>query len=359
MAEQDDDKTEEPTAKRREESREKGQLGKSQDLSAAIVVGLAVLALYVWGGRIAAFHFGAAHQLLGNFSTLELNQENIEAQTEAAFWYVLDGMFPFLLLLFLAAIVANVSQIGLLITFKTMAPDFGKINPIKGLKNKFSLKTLVLGMMNVTKSILIAWVSYLVLSAYWGSLFHLTGQDVRQSSALFFEVFFALAFFIVLTMLLLALADFLYQRWQNVQSMKMTKQEVRDEMKNMDGDPKIKQKRRQIQLQMSRQRMMKDVKDADVVITNPTHFSIAVKYDEATMRAPIVVAKGADLLALRIREIAKDQGIPLVEDKPLARALYKVVEVGDAIPQKLYKAVAEILAYVYQMKNDRRSKASR
>lgn len=359
MAEQDDDKTEEPTAKRREESREKGQLGKSQDLSAAIVMALAVLALYLWGGRMVDFHFGAAHQLLGNFSKLELNPNNFEAQVEAAFYYVLDGMFPFLLLLFLAAIVANVSQIGLLLTFKTLEPDFGKINPIKGLKNKFSLKTLVLGLMNVSKAILIAWVSYLVLGAYWGSLFHLTGQDVRKSSALFAEVFFALAFFIVLTMLLLALADFIYQRWQNIQSMKMTKQEVKDEMKNMDGDPKIKQKRRQIQLQMSRQRMMKDVKDADVVITNPTHFSIAVKYDEATMRAPIVVAKGADLLALRIREIAKDQGVPLVEDKPLARALYKTVEVGDAIPQKLYKAVAEILAYVYQMRKDKKSQASR
>jgi len=356
MAEQDDDKTEDPTSKRQEESREKGQLGRSTDLSAAIVMTMAMIGLYLLGGRMVDFHFGAAYQLLGNFARLELTPNNFEAQVEAAFYYVLEGMYPFLLLLFIAAIVANVSQIGLMLTFKPLVPDFGKINPIKGLQNKFSMKTLVLALMNIAKALLIAWVSYAVLKHYWWQIFHLTGEDVRKSSALFVEVFFALAFFIVLTMLLLALADFFYQRWQNLQSMKMTKQEVKDEMRNMDGDPKIKQKRRQIQLQMSRQRMMKDVKDADVVITNPTHFSIAVKYDEATMRAPIIVAKGADLLALRIREIAKDQGIPLVENKPLARVLYKTVEVGDAIPQKLYKAVAEILAYVYQMKKDRRTR---
>jgi flagellar biosynthetic protein FlhB len=155
----------------------------------------------------------------------------------------------------------------------------------------------------------------------------------------------------------LAIIDFAYQKWQNSQSMKMSKQEVKDEMKNMDGDPKVKQKRRQIQMQMSRQRMMKDVQDADVVITNPTHLSVAVKYDEATMHAPIVVAKGADLLALKIRELAKENRVPLVENKPIAQNLYKNVEVGEPVPQKLFKAVAEILAYVYNLKKDRRPRS--
>jgi flagellar biosynthetic protein FlhB len=350
MADNDDDKTEDPTAKRREESREKGQLGKSQDLSAALVMAISILFLFIYGPQIVAMHISAARFLLGGFMDIEISPNNLADQTRDAMFFILEGMLPFMLVLFIAAIAANVSQIGLLLTFKTITPDFGKINPLKGIKNKFSLKTVMIGVMNMAKIILIAWVSYMVLKNHWFSIFRLAGHDSIQGVHLFADVFFQLAFYIVLAMLILALADFAYQKWQNTQSMRMSKQEVKDEMKNYDGDPKVKQKRRQIQLQMSRQRMMKDVKDADVVITNPTHLSVAVKYDEATMRAPIVVAKGADLLALKIREIAKENSIPLVENKPIARGLYKAVEVGEPIPQKLFKAVAEILAYVYNLK---------
>lgn len=349
----DEDKTEDPTAKRMEESREKGQLGKSQDLAASIVMVLAIAFLFMYGVKMVELHFQAAHQVLGGFSQLTLDMNSLQAQSRDALYFLLEGFMPFFVVLFLAAVISNVSQIGFLVTFKPMTPDFGKINPIKGLKNKFSLKTVMLAVMNIAKTLVIAWVSYLVLKVYWVPLFRMSGEDLRLSSSLFAEAFFVLAFFIVLVMLILGLIDFAYQRWQNVQSMKMTKQEVKDEMKNMDGDPKIKQRRRQIQMQMSRQRMMKDVEDADVVITNPTHLSIAIKYDEATMSAPIVVAKGADLLAMRIREIAKEHRVPIIEDKPLARTLYKLVEVGDAIPQQMFKAVAEILATIYRMKKDR------
>lgn len=351
-----DDKTEEPTPKRRQDSREKGQLGKSQDLSSAIVMAISVLFLFIYGPKLVSLHTEAAEMLLGKFADIDINQDNLSQQTWGAFQFVLEGMAPLLLVFFIAAIAANVSQIGLLLTFKTITPDFGKINPLKGIKNKFSLKTAMMGVMNLSKVILIAWVSYAVLKSHWSTIFRLTGHDGIQGFLLFVDIFFELAFFIVLTMLILALADFAYQKWQNTQSMRMSKQEVKDEMKNYDGDPKVKQKRRQIQLQMSRQRMMKDVKDADVVITNPTHLSVAVKYDEATMRAPIVVAKGADLLALKIREIAKESDVPLVENKPIAQSLYKTVEVGEPIPQKLFKAVAEILAYVYNLKGRKRNK---
>ena len=349
----DDDKTEDPTQKRIEESREKGQLGKSQDLTSALVMAVAVLFLYISGPQMIKMHFDAARILLGNFEAIDISEDNLMPQCYDAMMFVMAGMAPFMLALFVASIAANVFQFGLLLTFKTITPDFDKINPIKGLQNKFTLKTVVTALMNTAKTIMIGWVAYVVLRNDWIKIFRLSGQDIMQNTSLFAHVFFKLAFFLILTMLVLAIADFAYQKWQNLQSMKMSKQEIKDEMKNYDGDPKIKQKRRQIQLQMSRQRMMKDVKDADVVITNPTHLSVAVKYDEATMRAPIVVAKGADLLALKIREIAKENRVPIVENKSLARSLYKSVEVGEPIPQAFFKAVAEMLAYVYNLKGRR------
>lgn len=353
MAENDQEKTEDPTPKRQQESREKGQLGKSQDLNAAIITALAILFLFFYGGALVNMHMDAASVIFNNFMTIEISDQNLEAQFEDALYFVLEGMFPFLIVLFIAALISNVSQIGLLLTFKTITPDLGKINPIKGLKNKFSLKTVMMGVMNISKVMLFALVAYLVLTYKYVDIFRLTGQDIQKGVLMYADTFFLVSMYVILVMLILALADFAYQKWQNLQSMKMTKQEVKDEMKNYDGDPKIKQKRRQIQLQMSRQRMMKDVKDADVVITNPTHLSVALKYEEATMRAPVVVAKGADLLALKIREIAKENSVPLVENKPLARALYRDAEVGDPVPQKLFKAVAEILAYVYNLKGQK------
>jgi flagellar biosynthesis protein FlhB len=352
----DDDKTEDPTPKRVEESREKGQLGKSQDLTAALMMAISVLFLMFTGPQMVKLHVDAARILLGNFEAIDVTEASFVPQCYDAMMFVFQGMAPFMLALFVAAIVSNVCQFGLLLTFKTITPDFDKINPLKGLKNKFSLKTVVTGLMNIAKTILFAWVSYAVLSSEWIKIFRLTGQDIMQNTSMLSYVFFKLAFYLILTMMILAIIDFAYQKWQNLQSMKMSKQEIKDEMKNYDGDPKIKQKRRQIQLQMSRQRMMKDVKDADVVITNPTHLSVAVKYDEATMRAPIVVAKGADLLALKIREIAKENNVPIVENKSLARSLYKTVEVGEPIPQTFFKAIAEMLAYVYNLKGRRTAK---
>ena len=353
----DDDKTEDATPKRLEESREKGQLGKSQDLTAALVTTFAITFLYLYGYTITDFHLQAGHHILSNLNDIEITSDSLHAQAKDAFFFVLGGIMPFMLVLFVGAILANISQFGLVLTFKPMIPDFNKINPIKGLQQKFSLKTVVMGLMNVGKLTLVGVITYLVLSKFWIPIFRLAGQDPRHGLAMFIDVFFQLAFFIVMAMMILAIIDFAYQKWQNSQSMKMSKQEVKDEMKNMDGDPKVKQKRRQIQMQMSRQRMMKDVQDADVVITNPTHLSVAVKYDEATMHAPIVVAKGADLLALKIRELAKENRVPLVENKPIAQNLYKNVEVGEPVPQKLFKAVAEILAYVYNLKKDRRPRS--
>jgi len=346
----DDDKTEDPTPKKLEESREKGQLGKSQDLTAAIMSSIALLFLYFYGGRIVDFHIQALIYMFTHFDTMDLSTKSIFSLAMSAGYSSIMMMLPFFMVMFIAAIIANVTQIGFLWTYKPMTPDFNKINPISGIQQKFKLKTVMLAIMNIAKLLVFSLVGYLVLSDAITGIFIQTGQDIVYSMAIFSQVFFKLALYIVIVMLILAIIDFSYQKWQNFQSNKMTKQEVKDEHKNYEGDPKIKQKRRQIQQQMARQRMMKDVKDADVVITNPTHYSIAVKYDEVAMRAPIIVAKGVDVLALKIREIAKTNSVPIVENKPLARALYKSTEIGEPIPQKPFKAVAEILAYVYSLK---------
>lgn len=354
----DEDKTEDPTPKKQQEAREKGQLGKSQDLTAAIISIIAVLFLFFYGSEIVQYHFDAAIFLFTHFPQLDLTFESVEAQAGDVIYTTIMVLLPFFIIIFIAAIIANMSQIGVLITFKPMQPDFNKINPISGIKNKFSLKTVVMALMNISKTLLFAWVGYIFLGSVWPEIFKLTGQDLVYSMDLFSKLFFKLCLYILIVMLILALIDFAYQKWQNLQQLRMSKQEVRDEHKNYEGDPKIKQKRRQIQQQMARQRMMKDVKDADVVITNPTHISMAIKYDEKTMNAPMVIAKGADMLALKIRELAKTNAVPIVENKPLARSLYKTTEVGEPIPQKLFKAVAEILAYVYNLKNGKQQGAA-
>jgi flagellar biosynthesis protein FlhB len=354
----DDDKTEDPTPKKEEEAREKGQLGKSQDLTAAIMSGMAILFLYFYGTEIVRYHIDSIIFMFTHFGQLELSHDNIVSQASAVVYSSLMMMMPFFMVMMIAGVVANITQIGFLFTFKPMQPDFKKINPISGIQNKFKLKTVVTALMNVAKVLVFSWVGYVVLGNAWQDIFKLTGQDLVYGLSFFSYIFFKLALYILIVMFILAIIDFSYQKWQTLQSNKMTKQEIRDEHKNYEGDPKIKQKRRQIQQQMARQRMMKDVKDADVVITNPTHYSIAVKYDELTMRAPVIVAKGVDVLALKIREIAKTNTIPIVENKPLARALYKSTEIGEPIPQNLFKAVAEILAYVFSLKKGSQSKGT-
>lgn len=346
------DKTEEPTGKKREESREKGQLGKSNDLTASIIVAISFLFLYIFGTHIMNMHFRAAHTIFGNLHQLDVDQHSLLGQVNDSFYFILKGTIPFLSVVFISAFLANVLQIGFLWTFKPMTPDFSKLNPIKGIQQKFSLKMVMMTLMNLAKTAIFSYIAYMVISNAWERVFRMTGQDIVHSMGLFGDLFFELALYIIIAMLVLALLDFAYQKWQNLQSMKMSKQEVKDEMKNYEGDPKIRQKRKQIQMQMSKQRMMKDVQDADVVITNPTHYSVAIKFDEDTMQAPVVVAKGVDLLALRIREIAKEHEVPRVENRALARSLYNTVEIGEYIPQKLFRAVAEILAYVYRMKGD-------
>jgi flagellar biosynthetic protein FlhB len=236
-----------------------------------------------------------------------------------------------------------------LYTTKPLAPDLNKINPIQGMGRLFSKRSLVEMVKSLVKVLVVGWVAYHTLEGYFDEALHLNETDLSATVAFMGRVAAVILFKSSGILLLLGILDFLYVRWEMEEKMKMTKQEQKEEHKETEGDPQVKAKVRAIQQSMARKRMMAEVPEADVVVTNPTHLSVALAYRQGEMAAPKVVAKGADALALRIREIAREHGVPIVENQPVARALYKI-ELEHFVPEELYKAVAEILAYVYGLK---------
>jgi flagellar biosynthetic protein FlhB len=241
-------------------------------------------------------------------------------------------------------------QVGFQISTEAMALKLSKLNPISGMKRLASLKSLVELGKSIIKILFIGSIAYLLMISDMQEFPSLIHQEVGQILVFIARVSLKICFFVCLAMIVLAVLDYIYQRWQYEQDLKMTKQEVKDEQKQSYGDPQVKSRIRAVQMEMARRRMMEAVPQADVVITNPTHLAIALKFDAREMIAPRVLAKGSGHIAQRIREIAVDNQIPLVEEKLLARALYKMVEIGDYIPAELYRAVAEVLAYVYRLK---------
>jgi len=260
----------------------------------------------------------------------------------------LGMILPLALFIAFWGVVGNLIQVGFLLTGKPLIPKFSKINPISGFKRYLSLRPIVDTVKNVLKLIIIAAVAYVHISArleeIMGSLNETPGSIVVYMLLLVFEI----SIIIIIALLSIAVLDYSYQRYEHYKKMKMTKQQIKDEHKQADGDPQIKGRIRQLQREMSRRRMMENVPKATVVVTNPTHLSIAIQYEQE-MEAPLIVAKGADQVALKIREKAKEHNIPLYEDVALARAMYDKVEPGDMVPQEFFSAVAEIIAYVYKL----------
>jgi flagellar biosynthetic protein FlhB len=248
----------------------------------------------------------------------------------------------------IVGLAANILQVGFKITTEAIAPELNRLNPIAGMKRFVSLKAMVELAKSIAKLVLIGAIAYVFVKSDMDAFPQLIHQEVGQILAYIARVALKISFFVCLAMIILAALDFLYQRWQFEKDLKMTKQEVKDEQKQTYGDPQVKFRIRSMQLEMARRRMMETVPEADVVITNPTHLAIALKFDAAEMIAPQVLAKDAGHVAQRIKELAAEHQVPLVEDKPLARALYKMVELGDYIPAEHYRAVAEVLAYVYR-----------
>jgi len=349
MPDDSGEKTELPTPRKIQEARENGQVAKSNDLSAAAgLIGSLVL-LQIYGAQI----FTGMGEIMRRSLTLDNVVLNPRDSLIETVHLIMSDLFmmltPYMLFLCVVAVAINLVQTGLMASAKSLVPSFSKISPLKGIKRLFSMKTTVRFLMSLLKVIVIGYIAYDTLHSYIFDMLGLTLVNYAEIISISAEMMVVLGFKMCLVLLFLGVVDFAFQKYQMTQELMMTKEEVKEEMKKMEGDPLMKQRRRNIAREMAMKRMSQAVPSADVVITNPTHLAIALKYDQDNMNAPKVVAKGAGFMAARIREIANEHGIPMVERKPLARALYKACEIGDFVPEELYKAVAEVLAYVFEL----------
>ncbi|MEK7805096.1 MAG: flagellar biosynthesis protein FlhB [Planctomycetota bacterium] len=350
----DEEKTEEPSGRRLGEAREKGNIAFSADLNNAVGLLGGIVLLYNMGVLTYQVMDKTFKVTLGHLFYKDFSQDVIMDIILSQFYVLAKMLFPILGGLMLIGLIISYAQTGFMLNFGLLKLNFGKLNFVAGAKNLVSPQSFVKLLFSVLKVVVLAGMSYLYMKDKFNSIIDALDFDVAQIFITLFSMMYGLALRLAMILFILAAADFIYQKWQYKRNLRMTKQEVKEERKQMEGDPLIKGKIRSIQLQMSRKRMMTAVPTADVVITNPTHFAVALKYDSKVMKSPTVVAKGADLIAKRIKELALKHKVPLVEDKPLAQTLYKSVEIGREVPQKLFYAVAKVLAYVYQLKRERR-----
>jgi len=345
------EKTEEPTAKKRSKARQDGQSGKSQDLTAAVLIVVGAILWLTYGVDLVRLFLGFTEkQLSGETMIIEnfVLQDFITIAQNAVFTFG-KLVLPMFIILMLAAYTFTVLQSGFMYTPKKLLPDIKNINLLSGLKRMLSLSSVMRLVFGIFKICVIVLVAYYCLHSDLEILLILSDVDLEVSATYFLSLFIWTALKIGCALLILAILDYIYQKWKFEKDLKMTVQEVRDEHKQMDGDPKVKAQIRQKQMEMTMQRIQQSMQSANVVVTNPTHLAVALKYDIDTMAEPIVVAKGAGHVADRIRSLADQHGIPIVEKKELARALYRQVEPGQPIPTDLYAAVAEVMAYVYEL----------
>lgn len=347
-AEDKDSRTEEPTQARIDKARKKGQFPKAEEINAVfLLIAFTGMLLFIIGPKSAEMlRFG--EYVLENIYYAPVNLET------AAYWFS-EGIYqlvlflsPFLVLAVISAIIAGGLQSGFRLSPESVKLSLEKLNPMTGLQRLFSLKSIVQGGVDVLKLIAVVVV---IWSLIWDirndSLFH-EPTPVSEIPRFFYENALWMFFRVILAMAVIAAIHYAYQRWQTHEDMKMTKQEVKDERKQQEGDPLVKRAQKQAAMRIARGQMLQAVPTADVVVTNPTHFAVALKYERGKDIAPIVVAKGKDLFAQRIKSLAKEHEVPIVENKPLARVLYRVARVNEAIPAELYQTVADILAYVYR-----------
>lgn len=341
------EKSEQPTAKRMRKAREEGQVAKSHEIN--FVTGLMAAAVYfaLTGSNMLIGIKNMMHRLLTDGMLREMNPETSIRIIRESLADFVAIILPVLAILVVVAIVANVLQVGFVFTARPFKPNIEKFNPIKGMRRIFSMKKVLEIFKDAVKLLIISIVPYLILKGEMEHLLLITDMQIWDIMCYIGSIVLKIIFYVSLAVLLLALLDYLYQRWSLQRELMMTKQEVKDEFKQSEGDPKIKARIRQIQFQFLRKMMMQEVPKADVVITNPVHVAVALKYERKRMEAPRVIAKGARLMAERIKQIARENNVPIVENRLLAQSVYKLVDVGDTIPESLYKAVAEVLAYVY------------
>ena len=351
------EKTEPATQKKLDDARKEGKVAKSKDLTQGIDLLVLFLLIKVFVEYMGERFMGLFENTLGRMAEfISVNQKGVSIQ---AFNVVINNailelfiiIWPFLVFGFAVTFIVTVYQVGWKVSTKPMEPKLSKFNPINGFKRIFSKDSLFELLKSIVKIGVIAYVAYNNVVEEANNLFVLYEISLNQAIALVGNIIIGFGIEISIVFIAIGLVDYMYQKWKFGEDMKMTKQEVKDEYKNTEGDPQIKGRIRQKMREASQRRMMQDVPKADVVITNPTHFAVAIKYDAEVSKAPVVVAKGEDYLAQKIKEVAKENKVEIVENKPLARMLYHNVDIGAEIPPELYQAVAEVLAMVYHMKN--------
>lgn len=351
-----DEKTEEATPKRKSDARKKGQIARSKDVGLAITFIATILVIVILSDTVVGSFKKNIIYFLSEAGSIELTKGTVKGLTSLVLSKMATTLLPIVLPIMLAGVAASLMQSGFLIVKDAIKPSLGKLNPISGFKNMFSKRSAIELIKNLISISIIVYMAYSYVKDNFykilniGNLYLPTmGVEVKS---LLLGIFYRIAIFVVA----LAAIDYLVQILMHRKEMRMTKEEVKEEYKQMEGDPQIKSKIKQKQREMSRRRMIDSVGDATVVITNPTHLAVAIKYEEGNMEAPQVVAKGADLLAMKIKEKARESDVPIIENKPLARMIYEQVEIDKYIPQDMYQAVAEILAMVYKLDKKKRAK---
>lgn len=351
------EKTEPATAKKLRDAREEGKVAKSKELTAAFDLIVLFLVLKIFISFVAERLIGAfsyTYTLIPDF--VEMNAKNVSGQAvntviANSLVQILITCLPFFAFGLVITLVISIYQVGWKVSTKPMMPKLDKFNPLNGFKRIFSKDSLFELLKSILKIGLIIYIAYTSIRGEADNLFILYEIPLTQAVLLVGNVILDAGLKISIAYLVIGIADYIYQKHKFNEDMKMTKQEVKDEYKNTEGNPEIKGRQRQRMREVSQRRMMQDVPKADVVITNPTHYAVAIQYDAEKARAPVVLAKGEDFLAQKIKEVAKENHVEIVENKPLARMLYANVDIGQEIPPELYQAVAEVLAMVYNMKN--------
>ncbi|SHG57779.1 flagellar biosynthetic protein FlhB [Thermosyntropha lipolytica DSM 11003] len=344
------EKTEQPTPRRREEARKKGQVFKSNDLNSAVVLVAGTVALFI----ISPYMLESFKAFTAVF-ILEKSQEEFSFLYAyrlfvETLWVMAKMVGPVFLATFLAALLITYLQVGFVFSGEPLRPKLERLNPVEGFKRIFSKRALVELLKSVLKVLVTGYIVYTVIKKDFSLFTHMIDMELIACIKAMRSIVFEIALKVGIAFIIIGILDYLYQRYEYEKSLKMSKYDIKQEYKETEGDPLIKSRQRQIQREMAMRRMMAEVPKADVVITNPTHFAVVLKYEAEKMDAPMVVAKGQDFMALKIKEIARQNDVAVVENPPLARTLYYTVDIGQQIPEEMYQAVAEILAFVYKQK---------
>ncbi len=353
MAEENGEKTEEATDSRREDFRKRGQVAMTRELSTSLFFLLMAAMMYVTGRYFMQNIFDVFGQAMGGEFIAKMREGNLREILFSVGYKIVILVAPLFVISLIIGVSAQVLQTGFLQVEDALTPNLEKLNPLNSLKRIFSMKGVAELVKSVSKMGAIGLIMYLILKSEIREIPYLSAMSIEQILHYLGGILYKLVLSTGLFMLVLALADYFFQKWQLEKEMMMSKQEIKEEMKSRDGDPLIKARIRKVQKEIANRKMMTEIPKGDVVITNPTHIAVVIKYSE-NLPAPQLIAMGADFMAERIKELAREHNIPIVENKPLARTIFKTMKVGQVIPRELFVAVAEVLSYIYRLKRKKR-----